>query len=242
MASKEKKDNKKFDISVLNNKKLFLYVLLVGLLGFLAFYMLVYQKLEEKTNMLIAQNGSLRAHVQELKEVYDKIDAYKMSIDIMDGSIKEILSQYPADVKEDDALVVAVDMLNNAYLVFDNININSKEVVGEVSGEVVSKAGIEEYSEPITVQKRTVDYINSTDYINLKTLVDVILNYGGKKKIAYITYTKEENGEEKHLTGTIEVVDFVAEGTGAEYVSPMTKEYEAGLYDLFGIVKNPDRQ
>ena len=138
MASKAKNEKNQFNISFLNNKKIFLYVVLVGLLGFLAFYMLVYQKMEEKTRTLNAQNGTLRAHVQELKEVYDKMDAYKMSIDVMDFGIKTILSQYPADVKEDDALVLAVDMLNNAYLVFDNINISSKEVVGEISEEIIA--------------------------------------------------------------------------------------------------------
>lgn len=242
MASKAKSENKQFNISFLNNKKIFLYVVLVGLLGFLAFYMLVYQKMEEKTRTLNAQNGTLRAHVQELKEVYDKMDAYKTSIEVMDFGIKTILSQYPADVKEDDALVLAVDMLNNAYLVFDNINISNKEVVGEISEETIAKADIDAYSEPIKVQKRTVAYVNSTDYINLKTLIGVILNRKGIRSITNISYTKEKNEIDEFLTGTIEVVDFVAEGTGAEYVSPMTKEYEAGLYDLFGIVKNPDRQ
>ena len=38
MASKQKK---KINLDMLNNQKIFLYVVLVGLLGFLAFYMLV---------------------------------------------------------------------------------------------------------------------------------------------------------------------------------------------------------
>ena len=90
--------------------------------------------------------------------------------------------------------------------------------------------------------KRSVSYVNSTDYINLKTIVNTILEYGGKKKINNIVYSKSEDEKDGYITGTIEVTDYVAQGTGAEYKAPDLKEYEAGLYDLFGIIKNPNQR
>lgn len=239
MASKEKA---KFNVNILNNKKIFLYVVLVGLLGFLAFYMLVFKKYEEKTEDLRRQNANLRTEVNDLKKVYDNLDAYRQTIAIMDGYIVTTLSQYPADVREEDALVIAVDTLNKAYVEYSTINIKEKEEVGAIPAETVQKAGLESFQDEIKISKRTVSYVNSTDYINLKTIIGTILSYGGKKTIEQISYSKSEDGEKGFITGTIDVTDFVAEGTGKEYQAPDIKEYEAGLYDLFGIVKNPDKK
>lgn len=239
MASKEKA---KFNVNILNNKKIFLYVVLVGLLGFLAFYMLVFKKYEEKTEDLRRQNANLRTEVEDLKKVYDNLDAYRQTIAIMDGYIVTTLSQYPADVREEDALVIAVDTLNKAYVEYSTINIKEKEEVGAIPSETVQKAGLESFQDEIKISKRTVSYVNSTDYINLKTIIGTILSYGGKKTIEQISYSKSEEGEKGFITGTIDVTDFVAEGTGKEYQAPDIKEYEAGLYDLFGIVKNPDKK
>ncbi|MCR5720914.1 MAG: hypothetical protein K6G72_00990 [Lachnospiraceae bacterium] len=239
MASKEKA---KFNVNILNNKKIFLYVVLVGLLGFLAFYMLVFKKYEEKTEDLRRQNANLRTEVEDLKKVYDNLDAYRQTIAIMDGYIVTTLSQYPADVREEDALVIAVDTLNKAYVEYSTINIKEKEEVGAIPAETVQKAGLESFQDEIKISKRTVSYVNSTDYINLKTIIGTILSYGGKKTIEQISYSKSEEGEKGFITGTIDVTDFVAEGTGKEYQAPDIKEYEAGLYDLFGIVKNPNKR
>lgn len=239
MASKEKAQ---FNVNILNNKKIFLYVVLVGLLGFLAFYMLVFQKYEEKTENLRRQNANLRTEVDELKKAYDNLDAYRQTIAMMDGYIVATLSQYPADVREEDALVIAVDTLNKAYVEYSTINIKEKEEVGTIPAETVQKAGLESFNDEIKINKRTVSYVNSTDYINLKTIIETILSYGGKKTIEQISYSKSEDGEAGFITGTIDVTDFVAEGTGKEYQAPDIKEYEAGLYDLFGIVKNPNQQ
>lgn len=241
MASKQKK---KFNLDVLNNQKIFLYIVLVGLLGFLAFYMLVFKKLEEEADTLHSQNAALNERVMELKEVYDNIDAYEQSIDVMSAEIKEVLSAFPADVREEDALVVAIDTLNKAYVEYSTISIEKKEEVGTIDAETVANAGLPDYTEPITVLKRSVSYVNSTDYINLKTIIGTILDYGGKKKIDNIVYSKTEDEDNKDgfITGTIVVTDFVADGTGAEYKTPDLKDYEAGLYDLFGIVKNPNKK
>ncbi|MBR6308759.1 MAG: hypothetical protein IKR39_09145 [Lachnospiraceae bacterium] len=237
MASK-----KKFNVKSLNNQKVFLYVVLLGLLGFLAFYMLVYQKLIEKTNTLHSENSRLYTQVEELKEVYDNIDGYKAMTEAMTADIKERLSVFPADVREEDALVIAVDTLNKAYVEYTTINIGGKEEVYTIPLETVTNAGLEDYQEEIAVQKRTVSYVNNTDYINLKAIVDTILEYGGKKKINNIVYSKTEEEDDGYITGTIEVTDYIAKGTGAEYKAPNIKEYEAGLYDLFGIIKNPNKQ
>ncbi|MBO4615901.1 MAG: hypothetical protein J5717_00975 [Lachnospiraceae bacterium] len=236
MASK-----RKFSVQSLNNQKMFLYVVLAGLAVFLAFYMFVYQKLEEKTRDIHSENVNLRTRVEELKEVYDNMEGYKLMIDAMDKDIHEKLSIFPADVREEDALVTVVDMLNKAYVEYTTINIAGKEDVYEIPKETVVKAGLDDYNDKILVQKRTVAYVNNTDYINLKTLVENILEYGGVKKISNIIYSKNDGEKDSFLTGTIEVTDYMAEGTGAEYVAPDLKDYEAGLYDLFGIVRNPNR-
>ena len=120
MGSKTKK---KFDINALNNQKVFLYVVLAALLAFLAFYMLVYKKYEEKTNLLHSQNATLRTKVNELKEVYDNMDGYKEQIAAMTEEIDVVLNDFPADAREEDALVIAVDTLKRAYVEYSTINI-----------------------------------------------------------------------------------------------------------------------
>lgn len=239
MASKTKK---KFDISVLNNQKVFLYVVLAGLLAFLAFYMLVFQKLQEKTDTLHSQNVALRQKVNELKEVYDNLEGYNLMIAAMTESIDTTLSSFPADAREEDALVIAVDTLKRAYVEYSTISIKDFEEVSVIPAETVANAGLEDYSDEIKILRRDVSYVNSTDYINLKTIVNTILEYGGKKKIKNIVYSKAADETDGYITGTIEVTDYVAQGTGAEYTAPDLKEYEAGLYDLFGIIKNPNRR
>lgn len=214
-------------------KKTMTYVLLLGALLLVAVYFLVYKKYNDMAAAINSSNITLAERVNELKEYYDNLDAYNAEIDMMQQQVNEWLDEFPADVKEEDIIVLALDTEEAAYVAYTNINIQERTALRTIPATIVQPAGMENLTSDIIFVERKTSYVNTTDYFNIKNCVEVINNSDNRLVISNITYS--ENEETGLLDGTIEVTFYSVIGTGKEYVPQVLPEYESGLLNLFGI-------
>lgn len=215
------------------SKKIMTYVLLLGVLLLIAAYFLVYKKYNGMAAELDRSNAVLAGRVTELKEYYDNLGDYNTEMALMQGQIEEWLDEFPADVKEEDIIVLALDTENAAYVAYSNINIQERTAFRTIPADMVKPAGMENLTSDIIFVERKTSYVNTTDYFNIKNCVEVINSSDDRLAITNITYA--ENEDTGLLDGTIEVTFYSVIGTGKEYIPQVLPEYESGLLNLFGM-------
>lgn len=213
-------------------KQLTTYVTLIGAIVLIAVYFLVYKAYNDKTAVLENSNAVLNQHIGDLKEYYDKMGEYKNQITDMKNQVRDWLGEFPADVKEEDVLVLAIETEKNAMVGYKSINIGNREALKTIPVETVTGAQMEDLTQEIFYVQRKTTYGNVTDYQNLKTLVDQINASENRLNISNFTYSK--NDESGLMEGTIEVCFYAVLGTGKEYVPQNLPDYESGLPNLFG--------
>lgn len=213
-------------------KQVMAYVLALGFVVLLAVYFLVYKSYNDKAAALEKANVAKQQRVDELKVFYDNLETYNKEIEQYQAQIAAWLDEFPQDVKEEDIIVLALDTEKAAFVGYTNINISSRDAFRTIPAATMQLAKMENLTQDVIFVKRTVSYVNITDYFNLKKCVETINNSANRLTISNITYSKnEETGE---LEGTIEVTFYSVLGTGKEYVPQDLKEYESGLANLFG--------
>lgn len=234
---KSKKDNtpKKIDA-----KRVFTYILLLDFLILALVYSFVYNSYKDKADNLNRINGNLQSRIVELTSYYSAMEENSKKIDMMNEEIEDIIALFPAEVYEEDVLMLAVEARKNASLSYSSVNVSDRENYYDITQDIIDAVNSEKYVNPISFGKRTVQYANTTDYKNLKEVVKTIQKSEGKKVISSISYTKK--GEEACIEGTIEVVNYYVYGTGKEYVPKKIPGYEAGLFDLFKLYEEAEDQ
>jgi Tfp pilus assembly protein PilO len=231
---KEKKEKKQFDVKTLKNyfnQKTFMGITGVGIALAVVVYVFIYLDYTQQTEEISESNKELKAVVDELQEYADNMEMYQTAIDEMGASIKETLSEYPADAREEDVLMLAVQIQENNSISYSSISMDEPEVVYEIPYDLVSQVGVEEYDRDIKFVDKHATYVNVTDYANLKSVIEQVYDAPNRIGIDNIVYTK--NDEDGTLEGSISLYFYSATGTGAEYTLPDIADYLAGTSDMF---------
>ncbi len=222
-----------------SSKQAMLIVVLIGLVFIALTYFLVYQKFNEKAAKLKADNLELAQHVNELKVYYDNKDTYEEQKTYYASRIKEELKNFPADVRDEDKVMLAVKTLPGAEIDYTNINPTESEayytIENTVDKALLEAVGLDNLDTAIIFAKRTAGYINKTDYKGIKNIVKVVNDYGYESAINNITYTK--NSKDNILEGTVEVTFYNVIGDNKKYTPVDMHEYQKGLEDLFNLKK-----
>ncbi len=209
------------------NQKTFLGITLEGVLVLVAVYVFVYLDYTQRTQELENSNQELLATVRELEEYNTNMEAYMLEIEEIEEEINAILEQYPADTREEDAIMLAVELGELNIIDFDAINMEEKESVYTVEPYLVTAAAMEGLDESLVFAQKHAVYVNETTYSELKSVIRQIYRIG----IDNIVYTKNE--EYGILEGNIDIYFYSLAGTDKEYEAPDIAEYPAGSSDLF---------
>ena len=106
-----------------SSKQVAVYVALFGVLALVAVYFLVYKAYMDKAEQITASNATLSARVNELKEYYEDIDFYNGEIEMMQNQIYTWFDEFPADVLEEDILVLALDTEEVAWINYSKFSV-----------------------------------------------------------------------------------------------------------------------
>lgn len=212
-------------------KNAFLLTLIVFGLLIVVCYMYIYQSYTQKTADLQSSNQKLQARVEELRGFYEKMSLYEDRIDYMTTDINDRLGQYPSDIKEEDAIYLALRTWEEEIPVaYKAIKIGGKDTLGIIAKDKVSKAGIEGLDKEVVFKERTANYSTITTYTGLKDLLASLNDNQEQLAITNLAYSIDENGL---LEGTVNCTFYTVEGTDKPYVPKEFKEYPLGITELF---------
>lgn len=216
-------------------KQVMTCVVLLGALLLVGVYFLVYKSYVDKAAAIETSNVTLNKRVAELKEYYDNMDMYNAEIELMHTEIRNILADFPPDVKEEDMIVLALDTMKTADIEYTNLNFGDREALRSIPAETVQAAGMEELNLDLVFVERKSAYVNNTVYQSLKDCINTINNSDNRLTITNIAYSRDEDTGE--LSGSIQVSFYFVLGTGREYEPQNLGSYTSGLAELFGTVR-----
>ena len=236
----------------------FISVIAMGFVLCLVMFMYYCKPTEQKRETLEASNATLATRVAELEKFYQEMPENKQRIESMTAGIKESLAIFPADVKEEDTIYLAIASkklynLRTMYedgtipadehlvtffpaeadeniIKYTSLNIGEPESLAIIEEKTVKGANIEGYEGNIVFNSRLTTYNNVTDYHTLKGLLQSINYEADKKTLKNIAYTIDDEGK---LVGNVAVTYYWVEGTDREYVPKDFGEFLVGMDNLF---------
>lgn len=220
----------------INSKNLLIYVAAFGALLMILVYVFVYQKLMTEAETIETSNRELSQRVNQLKVYYDKRDIYLADTETMEILIDELLDIYPADARDEDVVMLAVQMQQGNDGEFLTINAERGDAIHTISAETVNAAASEKYTQPIQFQDMYATYVNEVSYPGLKSMIQRIYDSNNRIGIQNIAFTKGD-AENPKLSGHIDLVFYSVTGTGKEYVAPDIVPYLAGTDNIFGEIE-----
>ena len=221
------------------NKNLLLYVAAIGALLMILVYVFVFQKLTTEAEAIETSNKSLSQRVNQLKGYYDNRENNLSGIQMTEQLIDELLAVYPADARDEDAIMLAVQMQQGNDGEFLSINVERGDAIHVVSAETVSAAASEKYTQEIQYRELYATYVNEVGYPGLKNMIQTIYDSNNRIGIQNIAFTKGDT-ENPKLSGHIDLVFYSVTGTGKEYVAPDIVPYIAGTDNIFGEIVIPE--
>lgn len=222
------------------SKNIMLYVAGLGALLMILVYFLVYQKFVEKAKVIEDSNKVLEERVHVLEGYYNARETNLRNTQLLEQLTDELLMVYPADAREEDAIILAVQMQQESGAEFLSINMDrGGNPIHVVSAETVRAANSEQYTQEIQFRDMTATYINEVSYAGLKNLIQMVYNSNNRIGIRDVSYARG-NEENPNLAGEVELVFYSVSGTGKEYVAPDIVPYLAGTDNIFGEIIVPD--
>lgn len=199
-------------------------------------YVFVFQKLTMAADEINTSNRALNQRVNELKVYYDNRYIYMEDTQKLEQLLDELLTEYPADAREEDAIMLAVQMQRSSGAQFLTVNMQKGNVIHEVSAETVSAAASEKYTQAIGFCNMDASYVNEVSYAGLKNMIQTVFNSSNRIGIQNIVYSKGD-AEKPNLSGHIDLVFYSVQGTDKEYVAPDIVPYIAGTDNIFGEIE-----
>lgn len=218
----------------ITSKQVFMVVTLIGVVVCLLIYMLVFTKYNDLTTALESSNAQLQTQVDDMKQYYDNLEVYRKDSADMVAAVSEMTEDYPADAREEDVLMMAVNLQSAAVINYDKINIASPETVHTIPVETVTGAAVEGLEEQIDFMARQATYSNTITYSGLKSAIERVYASPYRIGINTISYKKDSDSN-NFLKGTIDITYYSLSGMGKEYTAPEMPAYFGGGTDLFGL-------
>ena len=176
-------------------------LLLLGLLGVLAVvsaYMLVFQPTMEKTEALKEENLQLEARIADLQSKKDNKDSYESQTAQMRREIDEIYQLFPVDVREENAVYLAINQELLSPMEVESITIDALLEVPLVEASdpnmpdatyeideveaIEDDLGTQEAPTPESGDTQGAAGVNPFSLMNRKATINYEVSYDGLKR------------------------------------------------------------
>lgn len=245
-----------------SKKEILLLVGLFGILVAVGCYFLVYQPQIEQAEAIEQENQELQTRINDLSSKMENKDSYEAETERMNQEMEAIFESFPVDVKEEDAVLLAINQELIAPMMISSLGITSCDpVVLQSDEEDVSHTyeidEIEEYeaqegigdslsasdatatetvSRPSVLMDRSVTMNYMTSYDGLKRSIKNITLQDNRMSINNVTVSFDESTG--LLSGTTVVDMYCIPGQpDKEYVQPNFSSVLLGSDNLFGSIE-----
>ena len=110
-----------------SKRDIYILLIFVGILAVVASYFLVYQPNIESAELIEAENQELQDRIADLSGKMEQKDSYVEETAAMNEEMDTILQQFPIDVREEDAVLLAINQELISPMVIDSIGITATE-------------------------------------------------------------------------------------------------------------------
>ena len=223
--------------------KLLLYV--GGILFLLAVYFVFYRNIDQKSNELEGKIRILEQEKNQLEALNDKKAEYKEKTEEMQREIDVVLAGFPADVREENAIVYANQLENLSGMEISGINIGSKNLLhstGENTEDPEEEAAATTADQlpSLYLYGMPVNYSFTVEYSSFKKAAALIAENEEKRNMETITLSFDE--ESGKIIGTAAVNMYFIMGSSSEYQEPEIPPIPQGIDDIFGTVGGADQE
>lgn len=245
-------------------------LLLIGFLGILAAfcsYFFVFQPTMEKADALEQENLQLQSKINDLSIKMVQKDSYIADTESMKQEMDAVYERFPVDVREEDAILLAVNQELISPMVISNVSISSLEpvVLPDISQEDVKHtyeiAEVEEYEAQEGIADAATDSLNVTEaggtgaegnsslLLERNVTINYLVSYEGLKRgiknisaqdsrMSIDNLTVSYDETTGLLTGMTSVDMYCIPGqSDKEYVQPSFSSVLLGTDNVFGSIE-----
>lgn len=153
----------KLDISIRDKKILLMFF---GIVIFAAGYLFGYRPQMEKAESFQAESVPVQEHLDKLLKMAEKKDFYVKETTSMQKKIDQYTAQFPADVKEEDGIMLADSMEHALDMKASSVGLGTREFVAAMDGS--TQADVEEQQKTLSEQsneqtQKNIDEVEGTD-------------------------------------------------------------------------------
>lgn len=226
----------------MRDKKILL--MFIGILVFFVGWYFGYRPQMEKADQIEDLNGALEEQLQDLLELAANKDFYVSETASIKDKISEYISEFPADVRPEDGIVLANKMENELGFQITNVGVGEKEFVASLDGsaeEDLAQSQDQTMSEQANTQtQEQIDNIEGTDSQaeeNLQNASDAAVadqSSDSQVPVLYRTQvTLQFNGT---YAGLKKAVLYVADQSGRMTLDNVNASYDTSTGNLTGTI------
>ena len=226
----------------MRDKKILL--MFIGILVFFVGWYFGYRPQMEKADQIEDLNGALEEQLQDLLELAENKDFYVSETASIKDKISEYISEFPADVRAEDGIVLANKMENELGFQITNVGVGEKEFVASLDGsseEELAQSQDPTMSEQANAQtQEQIDNIEGTDSQaeeNLQNASDAAVadqSSDSQVPVLYRTQvTLQFNGT---YAGLKKAVLYVADQSGRMTLDNVNASYDTSTGNLTGTI------
>lgn len=226
----------------MRDKKILL--MFIGILVFFVGWYFGYRPQMEKADQIEDLNGALEEQLQDLLELAENKDFYVSETASIKDKISEYISEFPADVRPEDGIVLANKMENELGFQITNVGVGEKEFVASIDGsseEELAQSQDQTMSEQANAQtQEQIDNIEGTDSqaeADLQNASDAAAadqSSDSQVPVLYRTQvTLQFNGT---YAGLKKAVLYVADQSGRMTIDNVNASYDTSTGNLTGTI------
>lgn len=210
-------------------KKMLLYA--AGILSIVLAYVLVVAPGKEKRTELKSEGAVLTAELEQAEQHAKMQEYYEQETATMQTRIDEVLAEFPADIKEETAIMYADMLENKSDIYIPGISIGANNLLytlGQDSGETANDG--------VSLYGTQISYSFTVPYADMKQVIRTIQEEEEQRNVESITLSYEAGSGE--LVGSMLVNMYSVTGTDKPYAAPEVPAMSLGTDNIFGTVES----
>lgn len=226
----------------MRDKKILL--MFIGILVFFVGWYFGYRPQMEKADQIEDLNGALEEQLQDLLELAANKDFYVSETASIKDKISEYISEFPADVRPEDGIVLANKMENELGFQITNVGVGEKEFVASLDGsaeEDLAQSQDQTMSEQANAQtQEQIDNIEGTDSqaeADLQNASDAAVADQSSDSQVPVLYRTQVNLQfNGTYAGLKKAVLYVADQSGRMTLDNVNASYDTSTGNLTGTI------
>ena len=227
------------------DKKLILMFL--GVAIFALGYFVAFRPLMDKAEELRTANEPLEAKLAQLEEIEENRDYYVSETANYQQKVTDYTAMFPADVKEEDAIMLAREMEQKTGIWAFQLDISPQELTSSLTlddydedfNEIVEETDMQQLvanSSGMGLYRMRNSFDFNGTYDAVKNVIDALNNDGSRMTIDSLDI--DFSASTGQVGGTMVVNMYSMTGTGREYTAPDTGTIRRGSSNLFGTISS----